>query len=201
MTAIELAISLITLLVLFVVALAMLRRAVQTPPSTSTGGARNRDGTFAHTCANCGDQTLIGPETLHALSASEKALVVRERHDVVGKNLMEYVCRTCDASHCFVISASAVEYLGANFYEGQHARARCGECQRALAGPPWSPGEFDGKVDSAPGPLGNYGLTCTHCGAVCCVSCCTSVTRRRTKDGTLLCPRCFRGPQENFFHP
>lgn len=201
MTTIELAISLVTLLVLSAVALVLLRRAIYTSAAPSTSRARNRDGTFSHTCANCGDQTLVGPETLHALSSAEKALVVRERYDVVGKKLMEYVCRTCDASHCFVVSATAVDYLGANFYEGQHAGTRCGECQRALALPPWSRGEFDGDVDNAPGPIGNYGLACVHCGAACCVSCCTSVTRRRTKDGSLLCPRCFRGPQETFFHP
>lgn len=200
MNTLELAISLATLLVLSAVALVLLRRAIQMSSAPSSFSARNRDGTFAHTCAHCGDQTLIGPETLHALSASEKALVVRERHEVVGKNLMEYVCRTCDAAHCFIVSPSAVVYLGANFYEGQRVGARCAECQRGLVSPPWSPGEFDGKVDSAPAPIGDYGLVCPHCGAVCCVSCCNSVTRRRTKDGTLLCPRCFRGPLERFFH-
>lgn len=162
---------------------------------------RNRDGSFPYVCSHCGDETLVEPESLHTLSSAEKALVVRAQRQALGKNLVEYVCRQCDASHCFAMSGVIAEYIGVNLYQGQQIGSRCAECQRALARPTWEPGEYDGRITEAPGTLEAQGLRCRHCGALTCVSCCRSVTRNRTPDGSLLCPRCFRGPQDRFYHP
>ncbi len=201
MTTIQTGASIGAILVLLIMALLFLRRAIASGAVKGGDHARNRDGTFPHVCSVCGDETLITPEALHSLSSAEKALAVRECAQALGKDLVEYVCRSCDASHCFSISGGRAVAMGVNLYEGQRFGSRCGECQRELVAPPWELGRYDGRINSAPGPIDALGLVCRHCDAVCCVACCEYVTRKRTDDGTLLCPRCFRGPQDVFFIP
>jgi len=202
MTALEAALSLGALSILLLLALAMVRRGyLSSPREGGDRRERDRDGAFPHACAVCGDTTLVTPAELHTLSSAEKALAVRERPGALGKHLVEYVCRRCDASHCFAVSEGALYLVGVNLYLGQHFSNRCAECRRILARPAWGPGEYDGRIAAAPGNRDGYGLRCRHCGAISCTACCTSATRNRTPDGSLLCPRCFRGPQDTYFHP
>lgn len=161
----------------------------------------NRDGSFAMVCACCGERADVVASALATLSAAEKALVVRERPAVVGQNLVEFPCPTCDASHCYSVRRQTMTFVGVNLYQGQHIQASCKECQRPIVAPPWRRGAFDGNVAGAPGDTSALGLTCKYCGAICCVPCCQDATRNRTADGTLLCPRCFRGPNDQFCHP
>jgi hypothetical protein len=171
-------------------------------PSSRPGEVTlNRDGSFSMVCAVCGAPAHVSPGALEKLSSAEKALVVRERPSVIGQNLVEFACPSCDASHCYNARGQSMELIGVNLYQGQHFQANCKECQRRIARPPWRPGAFDGKVEQAPGDLTSLGLQCTLCSAICCVDCCKQATRNRTADGTLLCPRCFRGPNSRFYHP
>lgn len=162
---------------------------------------RNRDGSFNTACAVCGARADVRPESLARLSAAEKALVVRERPEAIGKNLVEFVCPECDAAHCFSLGRASMQLIGVNLYEGQHFQVQCKECRKPLEPPPWPLGAYDGAVNEAPGELDDFGLQCPFCGAVTCVACCRTTTRNRTGDGSLLCPRCYRGPLERFYHP
>jgi hypothetical protein len=201
MTDVQIGLSIGAVLLMLGMAVMISRGATASARSGAVTRSRNRDGTFAHTCEICGDQTLVSAESLHHLSSEEKALAVREQNAALGKELVEYVCRSCDASHCFALEDGRVVFMGVNLYEGQQYGTRCVECQRKLVAPPWSPGYYDGRVASAPGPRSGLGLSCEPCGAICCVDCCEDFTRNRTKDRSLLCPRCSRGPLTAFFHP
>ena len=161
----------------------------------------NRDGSFIMVCTVCSASAHVSPEALVPLSSAEKALVVRERPGVIGQNLVEFACPACDASHCYNARRNSMELVGVNLYQGQHFQANCKECQKRIVRPPWHRGAFDGKVAQAPGDLSALGLQCSFCSAICCVDCCMQATRNRTADGTLLCPRCFRGPNSRFYHP
>ncbi len=169
-------------------------------PTRSGEIALNRDGSFAMVCACCGESTEVPASALATLSSAEKALVVRERPGIVGQHLVEFPCPACDASHCYSARRHSMTFVGVNLYQGQHFQANCKECQRLIVAPPWRKGAFDGNVEGAPGDLSALGLTCQFCGAICCVPCCRDATRNRTVDGTLLCPRCFRGPNNQFCH-
>lgn len=162
--------------------------------------ALNRDGSFAMVCKCCGEAAEVAAKALTPLSSAEKALVVRERPSVVGQHLVEFACPACDASHCYNLRRQVMTFVGVNLYQGQHFQANCKECGRPVVAPPWRPGAFDGSIDAAPGDISRFGLVCRHCGAICCVPCCTDATRNRTADRTLLCPRCFRGPNDRFCH-
>ena len=201
MTESQTIMTVIATLALLAMAIVQLRRALALDKTSRGHIPRSSDGSFPHTCEVCGDQTIVTRESIHALSSAEKALVVRECAAGMGKNMAEYVCRSCDASHCFALHANEVLFLGVNLYEGQKYGARCVECLVKLNRPTWDPGQFDGDIASAPGNVDSLGLVCSHCRAVCCVACCKGVTRNRTSDGSYLCPRCFRGPQATFFHP
>jgi hypothetical protein len=169
-------------------------------PARSGEIALNRDGSFAMVCVCCGESAEVPASALAPLSSAEKALVVRERPGVVGQRLVEFPCPACDASHCYSVHRQTMTYVGVNLYQGQHSQANCKECQRSILTPPWRKGAFDGNVGAAPGDTSALGLSCKFCGAICCVPCCQDATRNRTADGTLLCPRCFRGPNDQFCH-
>lgn len=170
------------------------------PPADPGEIMLNRDGSFSTVCAVCGEPAEVSSGNLTTLSSAEKALVVRERPNVIGQNLVEFACPTCDASHCYNARRKSLVYVGVNLYQGQHFQTNCKECQKRILQPPWRDRAFDGKVEQAPGDLTDLGLKCALCGAICCVDCCKRATRNRTSDGTLLCPRCFRGPNDRFCH-
>lgn len=160
----------------------------------------NRDGSFSMVCSICGSPADVAPGALASLSPAEKALAVREHPAVIGQNLVEFACPSCDASHCYSMQRHTMTLIGVNLYQGQHYQTNCKECQKHIIQPPWRQGAYDGKVEKAPGDVADMGLQCSLCGAICCVDCCKRSTRNRTTDGTLLCPRCFRGPIDRFYH-
>lgn len=195
----EMAIVAASMLILTGIALRLTWLALHSPSRTSEI-ALNRDGSFAMNCAVCGEHAEVPASALDPLSSAEKALVVRERPTVVAQHLVEFPCPACDASHCYSVRRNTMTLVGVNLYQGQHFQANCKECQRLIVAPPWRKGAFDGNVGAAPGDTSALGLACKYCGAICCVPCCQDATRNRTADRTLLCPRCYRGPNDQFCH-
>jgi hypothetical protein len=151
-------------------------------------------------CSVCHWALRVDRKELRPLEPVERALIVRSMPAAVKYKLAEYVCPHCEAAHCFNVTSGTPQYLGVNFYEPQQQAAFCNECHKRLASPPWSPGAYDGRLREAPNLNPDYGLECPYCRSICCVACCEKHTRRRTPDGSLQCPRCDRGPQDQFFH-
>lgn len=179
----------------------LLVHALRRTASDAGNLVRNRDGSFHAICTVCNTETPASADMLSPLSSAEKALVVRERPIALGKSLAEFVCPRCDASHCYIDSPKSMTLVGVNLYQGQSFQTRCKECQKRLLTPPWPAGTYDGNWRDAPGPIDDFGMVCAQCEAISCISCCTSTTRNRTPDGSLLCPRCYRGPLVQFYHP
>jgi len=157
-------------------------------------------GTVQITCSVCREELVFQESELISLSPQERALVVRVKPDLVGKNLREYVCPHCEAGHCFVGERSRLRWVGANLYQPQAGTKCCFECRKPLVKPPWAVGAYDGRLEEAPVLAPDYGLVCSRCGAVCCVACCSKMARARTNETKWVCPRCFRYPIETVFH-
>lgn len=157
--------------------------------------------TLEFPCENCSRTMIFDARELVPLSASEIGLVVRAKPDWVRRKLADYDCPYCSAAHVFAVDRKTPEFVGCDLYTPQVHAGRCLDCNTPLATPPWPAGSFDGRVSEAPELRSNFGLSCDRCGAVCCVACCEKATRGRTPDGSLLCPRCFRGPLTKIFNP
>jgi len=145
-------------------------------------------------CPTCQALMMFSGKDLTPLSREEMALTVRVRPDLVGRKLWDYVCPGCNAAHVFAASRRGYEWIGANMYLPHATSHRCAECRTILArsAPP-----HDGRLDrpsSIKGLPPDTGLACSRCNAAVCFACCEQATRNRTQDGSLLCPRCFRGP-------
>lgn len=151
-------------------------------------------------CTVCQQSLVIAPGQLTVITGPEVALVVRETAGAEGHPLAGYRCPYCEAFHVFTMDANPPEWLIANPFEAQAVTNLCTECRAPLLRPPWPKGQHDGHLEEAEGLLPKHGLVCSRCGAVCCVACCQDSTRGRTQDGSLLCPRCFRGPVDKIHH-
>lgn len=171
---------------------------------------RSRDGVatrrsptapFEMECSTCHRRMVIHPNQLVSLSGPEMALCVRVKPDLRGRKLAEFVCPYCDASHAFVLDRRPPEWIGANLYSPQTKTSTCMECGKPLRKAPWPPMLYDGRLHEAPELHPDLGLVCSRCQAVTCVSCVKNATRNRTKDGSLVCPRCQRTPVNRVFHP
>lgn len=170
--------------------------------SNPSDGGRAAGGKIVQmACTICHKQLVINPVELRPLTAVELALSVRSLPDLAGRKLAEYVCPYCESAHCFNVDRSVPLWVGANLYSPQTRTARCQECGKRLVPPPWPPGTYDGRLREAPDLHQDYGLVCSRCHAVVCVSCTTNATRNRTKDGSLVCPRCMRTPVNKVYHP
>jgi hypothetical protein len=176
--------------------LGFLLLAVLTRRSKRTG-AGNR--VIEMECSSCQKTLIIHPGEMTAMSPAEVALVVSVRPHVVGRTLGEYRCPYCDADHCFVTEGWPPEYVTSNAYESQAITAHCTQCEKSLRKPGWAAGNADQNALANPDLGDDHGLVCSRCDAVCCVRCCHDATRNRTEDGSLLCPRCHRGPVEKVF--
>ena len=155
------------------------------------GKARRVADTVEMQCSICQKTLVFHRAELAKLSPAEMALAVRGLPKILRRPLAEYVCPYCEAAHCFATDSKAPEWIGVNLYEPQVKTARCRECGVVL-GAPAAGGRVVGKAGAESEV--ERGLECPWCHAVCCMACCTAATRNRTKDASLLCPRCFRGP-------
>lgn len=172
-----------------------------TPRLLRPGKGRQAKGiAFEMPCTVCQQKLVIPPSDLASIRGPEMALVVRECKAAEGRPLGGYRCPYCDAYHVFEISAREPRWLVANPFEPQLATNNCTECRRPLLRSPWPQGEYDGRLHELKDLLPKHGLVCSRCGAVCCFACCRDVTRGRTQDQSLLCPRCFRGPVDKIHH-
>jgi hypothetical protein len=165
------------------------------------GDARREKGVVTKNCDICRRDMVFHRDDLVVLSPVEKGLAVRGDPSVHGKNLREYVCPYCEATHLFSVDGKEPVWAGVNLYGPQELTANCRECGKRLRRPPWPKGEYDGHLQQVKPLEKDYGLHCERCGAVCCVKYCQVMTRNLTEDGSLLCPRCTRGPLAKFFHP
>lgn len=151
-------------------------------------------------CSVCQGKLSLQRTDMVRLSAVESALLVSEHPDTLGRKLAEIRCPTCEANHCFLVDVNPPVWISTNSYEPQGKSNHCAQCHKPLVRPSWPAGAYDGQIDLAPGLLPLHGLKCPRCAAACCVDCVKDATRNRTADGSLLCPRCYRGPVNEFYY-
>lgn len=180
--------------IVIVMALARLQRR------KNNRGPSPAAGTFEMECTVCQRSLVIHRSEVVELLGPEIALVVSTLPSALGRKLGEYRCPYCDASHCFDLGVKPMKWLVANVYEPQALTSHCTDCRKPLKKPSWPEGAYDGQIGEAPELLPEHGLICSRCKAVCCLECCNRMTRNRTHDGSLLCPRCGRGPVDKVFH-
>ena len=161
----------------------------------------SKTGALEMVCSTCRRQLIIHPHQLVTLSSPEMALCVRIQPNLRGRRLAEFVCPYCEASHAFAVDKRTPEWFGANLYSPQAKTSTCMECGKPLRKAPWPPMYYDGRLNEAPELHADLGLVCSRCQAVTCVSCVKDATRKRTKDGSFVCPRCQRAPVNRVFHP
>ena len=128
------------------------------------------------------------------------ALMVSATRQEFTEKLGAYRCPYCDAEHTFANEGGKLRLVATDTFEPHGRLTHCTNCNHELLRPTWSKGAHDGAVENAPDLQPYHGLVCSRCEAICCFKCCKDVTRNRTDDGSLLCPRCFRGPVNAFHH-
>jgi len=151
-------------------------------------------------CPICQHTLESAAAKLYKIDAQETGFVVRERPEAYGRPLGELRCPTCKSSHIFAIDTSPATFLVTNAVSATQRANTCNQCRAPLKPAPWPRGTFDGKWAQAPNLDGKFGLICSHCGAVACLTCCQEASRGRTAENVLRCPRCFRIPIEKFAH-
>lgn len=183
------------ILCLLLLALAALWGRIWAWRATAAGDAVVR----AMPCTICRRDLEIRRDDFVAMSRTEMGLVVSVKPSIVGRPLAEYRCPGCDASHTFAMDVHPPQWILANAYESQDLSSNCVQCGKHLLRPSWPKGQYNGRVRENPDLDPSHGLVCSRCKAVCCYRCVADATRNRTKDGSTLCPRCFRGPVEEYF--
>lgn len=156
--------------------------------------------TVEQQCNVCQKQMVIPAADLVPLQSVEMALCVRSIPALMGRKMAEYTCPYCEAVHCFTVDKRTPEWVGANLYSPQTKGTRCLNCSKPLKVAPWGEGAYNKRLQEAP-LQPDYGLVCSKCDAVVCVACSVDATRNRTKDGTFVCPRCFRPSVDRTYHP
>ncbi len=156
--------------------------------------------TVEQQCNICQKQMVIPAADLVPLQSVEMALCVRAIPALMGRKMAEYNCPYCEAVHCFTVDKRTPEWVGVNLYSPQAKGTRCLNCSKPLKVAPWGEGAYNKRLQEAP-LQPDYGLVCSKCDAVVCVACSVDSTRNRTKDGTLVCPRCFRPSVDRTYHP
>ncbi len=152
------------------------------------------------TCSHCQKQMHITTAELRPMLAVAVGLSVRDNPSLAGRKLAEYTCPHCDTEHIFTVDKRTPEWISANSFSPQRKGTRCLNCSKPLRTPPWGEGAYDKRLKEAPLEP-DYGLQCSKCDAIVCVQCTINATKNRTKDGSFVCPRCFRSPVERTFHP
>ena len=180
-----------------VIVLTMRAKAQQTSKTVRGVYATN---TVEQQCNVCQKQMVIPAADLVPLQSVEMALCVRTMPALMGRKLAEYTCPYCEAVHCFTVDKRTPEWVGANLYSPQTKGTRCLNCSKPLKIAPWGEGAYNKRLQEAP-LQPDYGLVCSKCDAVVCVACTVDATRNRTKDGTFVCPRCFRPYVDRTYHP
>ena len=163
------------------------------------GGAKSKRA-FKFQCPTCQASLNISAADWRPLEMFEMSLIVSVEPGAGGMDIVEYRCPNCEAAHYFSMLEKGPAYVTTNAFEPLKNTTCCIDCRRPFVRPTWPEGAYDGRVEEAPDLEDGHGLTCSRCGAACCVACVKKATRNRTEDGSFLCPRCHRGPVEAFFH-
>ncbi len=152
------------------------------------------------TCPVCQHTLESAVIDLNGVDPQEAGFVVRECPEAYGRPLGEIECPKCSSSHVFAVDTAPATFLVTNAVSATARANTCNQCRAPLKSPPWPRGAYDGAWAKVPKLDGKYGLVCSHCGAVACLTCCQEASRGRTAENTLRCPRCFRIPMEKFAH-
>ncbi len=152
------------------------------------------------TCPVCQHDIVTEAGNLSPLPLEFVSFVVREDPSAYGLPLSEVRCAGCGVHHIYATDARPPRYLMSNPLSHKSRNSTCAQCHTPLARPAWPRGAYDGRIASAPGFGPQHGLACTRCGAVVCVKCTQEASAGRTKDGSYICARCFRGPLDTVHH-
>jgi hypothetical protein len=128
------------------------------------------------------------------------SFVVREDPSLYGLPLSEIRCKGCGVHHIYATDVRPPRFLMSNLLSDKARTSTCAQCHAPLARPSWPRGAYDGRLAAAPGFGPQHGLECKRCGAVVCVRCTQEASTGRTKDGSFICARCFRGPLITVHH-
>ncbi|MFP6583924.1 MAG: hypothetical protein VCD00_15400 [Candidatus Hydrogenedentota bacterium] len=174
---------------------------VLTPRLLSENKTRRQERkTCTHTCPNCQHDTSLNPNGMRHLSVTESALLIREIPDAPQHDLADIRCKACQSSLVFRVDQWPPGFLAVNVIEGHTAKNSCTQCRIPLMPPEFPAGAYDGDHDALQRLPAHVGLICSRCEAINCISCVVDATRNRTQDGSLLCPRCYRGPVDKVHH-
>lgn len=180
---------------------ALVGMIVLTPRMLSDNKDRKRNRSLhIHVCPNCQQHVSMTPEGMRHLDTNDSALVIRNFPDAPAYDLAEIRCPECNSTLVFRVDEWPPVYLAANILEGHTAKNSCTQCRTPLLKPQFPVGEFDHDTNALPRLPDNIGLICSRCNAVNCLVCVKDATRNRTADGSLLCPRCYRGPVDKVHH-
>lgn len=179
-----------------VVAALTVRARNRSEPESS---GRPRRGAVEIICSACGHNLIIAPDQLTPLPAVEVALVARAEPKAASRKLAEYLCPHCESAHCFLVDTKPPTWLGANLYEPQTATAHCQECGVLLKPAPWQAGANQEPLPETSWLEADHGLVCPYCKTRVCVQCARINTRKRTPDGSFMCPRCRRFPVDTLY--
>jgi hypothetical protein len=155
--------------------------------------------TFSRACPTCQRSMSVPMDELRSMRRVEIALVVQIQPRLEERPLGEYRCPHCGSAHVFLLDTKPPHLVLSDPGEPQADTNRCTNCRKHLLQAPWPKKEYEGRVLEAPELEPLHGLVCARCGAVCCVTCVKDATRNRTKDGSLLCPRCHRAPVDKIY--
>lgn len=155
---------------------------------------------YVHTCPDCQSEVRIIQGGLKHLDPADAAMIVRLVPDAPMYHIGETRCPKCQSWLAFRIDQWPPGFLTVNATEGHVATNSCTQCRKPLRKPEFPKGAYDGESAALAKLPIDIGLICSRCNALNCVACVVDATRGRTKDGSLLCPRCYRGPVDKVHH-
>lgn len=161
---------------------------------------RKRREPLRLTCPVCQHEIVTEVGQLAPLPLELVSFIVREDPATYGVPLSEVRCCACGVHHIYATDRRPPRYIMPNPLSDKKRTSTCSQCRAPLAKPAWARGLYDGRLDAAPGLEPHHGLECRRCGAVVCVRCTQEASTARTKDGSYICARCFRGPVESVHH-
>jgi predicted RNA-binding Zn-ribbon protein involved in translation (DUF1610 family) len=164
--------------------------AVDSPPA-ARGGKKARGNTIHMPCNRCGHALEILTGKLERLSGVERALTVRSHPALAQREMAEFTCPNCEATHCFAREGSGWAWAGSNLYVPQASMAHCAECGKGITHLEPVPEENAAFFDAR--ALGEQaGVRCARCDALVCVSCLLRRTHAYQPGASVICPRCGR---------
>ncbi len=175
------------------------RKSGKPKPGKKKPGKKKR-GAIELPCPTCKRPLVIHKNDLVALSGPEIGLLVSATGREAGGKPGSFRCPYCKSEHIFSMEKGAPQWIATDSFEPHQQGKFCADCRAELLRPTWPRGALDDRVTTAPELQPKHGLVCSRCDAVSCVECVHKATRNRTKDGSLLCPRCFRGPVNRVHH-